>query len=224
MSTGGQNTAVGHNAAKKNTTGTDQVAIGDNALEDETDGYGNTAVGSNTMSEANGSQFNTAYGMYALRNVTGNKNIGIGYGAGDNITSGSNNVIIGSIDASAVDVSDSLIIASGDGTPTWITGDSTGAIAMNHKADVIAVSSSTTTLTLGQTGSYIYWTGGDVTLPASGTVGTQYTIINDTGSSDSVTLNGSNCAMATGFTNAAIADHELASFVCVTANTWIQVG
>jgi hypothetical protein len=35
--------------------------------------------------------------------------------------------------------------------------------------------------------------------------------------------------MVAGFTSAtnattAISDHELASFVCVTANTWIQVG
>ena len=84
--------------------------------------------------------------------------------------------------------------------------------------------SGNTTLTLAQTGSYVYWTGGTLTLPASGTVGTQYTVINNKGSQASIALNSTNCSMISGFTNAAIADHELASFICVTANNWIMVG
>ena len=94
---------------------------------------------------------------------------------------------------------------------------------MTSRANVVAVSSNTT-LTLAQSGSYVYWTGGTLTLPASGTVGTQYTVINNKGSAASITLNGTNCSMISGFTNAPIADHELASFVCVTANNWILVG
>ena len=52
---------------------------------------------------------------------------------------------------------------------------------------------------------------------------------NNTGGSATVAVNASNCSLVAGFSGAtnattAIADHELASFVCVTANTWIQVG
>ena len=56
---------------------------------------------------------------------------------------------------------------------------------MNHKADVIAVSSNTT-LTNAQTGSYVYWTAGTLTLPANSEVGTQFTIFNNTGGSATV--------------------------------------
>ena len=152
--------------------------------------------------------------------------LGVGFGAGDNITSGSNNVMIGGADAASATGSDQLSISSGDGSPVWITGNSTGGIF--SQAGVVAVSSNTT-LTLAQSGAYIYWTNGSLTLPASGTVGTQYTVFNNTGASATVVVNGSNCAMVAGFTSAtnattAIADHEGASFVCVTANNWVQVG
>ena len=59
---------------------------------------------------------------------TGSYNIGVGFGAGDNITSGSNNVMIGGADAASATGSDQLSISSGDGSPVWITGDSAGKI------------------------------------------------------------------------------------------------
>ncbi len=108
-----------------------------------------------------------------------------------------------------------------------LTIGSSGEVAipgqMTSRANVVAASSNTT-LTIAQSGSYVYWTGGTLTLPASGTVGTQYTVINNKGSQASIALNSTNCSMISGFTNAAIADHELASFICVTANNWIMVG
>ena len=135
-------------------------------------------------------------------------------------------MVIGNADVESATGDDQLSISSGDGSPVWITGNSTGGIF--SQAGVVAVSSNTT-LTLAQSGAYIYWTNGSLTLPASGTVGTQYTVFNNTGASATVVVNGSNCAMVAGFTSAtnattAIADHEGASFVCVTANNWVQVG
>ena len=245
--TGNNNVAIGFEAMEcaANSNADDNVAIGKQALKAAADGTsGNVAIGVMSLYAATGDD-NVAIGINSANSITtGQRNVFvgteagealvddnnstiIGHQAGNNLTAGNGNVIIGCYtDAPSATASGQLAIGTAEGINNpfyWILGDNTGAITFNHKADVVAVSSNTT-LTLAQTGSYIYWTGGDVTLPASGTVGTQYTIINDTGSSDSVTLNGSNCAMSTGFTNAAIADHELASFVCVTANTWIQVG
>jgi|21_taG_2_1085346.scaffolds.fasta_scaffold04474_2 hypothetical protein len=154
--------------------------------------------------------------------TSGHNNIAIGYAAQTaGFGTGANNVVIGGSTSVTADSDSQLKIASGNGGVTWITGNSSGGI--NSKAEVVAVSGNTT-LTLAQSGSYVYWTGGTLTLPASGTVGTQYTVINNKGSQASIALNSTNCSMISGFTNAAIADHELASFICVTANNWIMVG
>ena len=78
------------------------------------------------------------------------------------------------------------------------TGQVTISAQMTSKANVVAVSSNTT-LTLAQSGSYVFWTNGSLTLPASGTVGTQYTIFNNTGGSATVQLNASNCSIVSGW-------------------------
>ncbi len=247
ITTGDENTLLGYQSGTTLTTASKSVAVGYRSLYNTDTGDRNTAVGYLSMEGAanNSADQNAAFGGYTLKNVqdgatgntglgylslsavtTGDKNIAIGYESGDNITTGSNNVVIGAADVSSATGSDQLSISSGDGGVSWITGNSSGGI--NSKAEVVAVSGNTT-LTLAQTGAYIYWTAGTLTLPASGTVGTQYTVINNTGGSATVAVNASNCSLVAGFSGAtnattAIADHELASFVCVTANTWIQVG
>jgi len=250
--TGGMNTAIGWLSMNNEGVGQNNIAIGDmtmqqteaannNVVIGNSAGYGdssgsptnsgddNTAIGYQAMQYWKQGDGNTALGYQAYQGTSntanGNKNISIGWTAGNNLTSGSNNVVIGAADVTATG-NDQLSISSGDGSPVWITGNSVGGI--NSQAVVVAVAGNTT-LTLAQTGSYAYWTSGTLTLPASGTVGTQYTVINNTGASATVAVNATNCAMIAGFTSAtnattAIADHELASFVCVTANNWIQVG
>ena len=47
----------------------------------------------NVVTDSTG--FNSAFGRSALQLVTGSYNTGVGAGAGENITSGSGNVIIG---------------------------------------------------------------------------------------------------------------------------------
>ena len=216
-------------AGRAITTNANNVIIGSYAGDSIT-GAGNTIIGTQAATSASGgaAERNTIMGNYAAGALTtGDKNIILGDYSGKNITTGNNNVIIGGdINAPSATADDQLLVASGDGGVTWITGNSSGGI--NSKAEVVAVSGNTT-LTLAQTGAYIYWTAGTLTLPASGTVGTQYTVINNTGGSATVAVNASNCSLIAGFSGAtnattAIADHELASFVCVTANTWIQVG
>ena len=95
---------------------------------------------------------------------------------------------------------------------------------MTSRANVVAVSTNTT-LSLAQSGSYVYWTNGTLTLPANGTAGTQYTIFNNRGSSASVSLNASNCSIVSGWPSiTATGDHEAVTFVCVSANNWVQIG
>jgi len=227
-STSVESTYIGYYAGRNNLSNYN-VAIGAEAMITYGDKTAerNTAIGNAALKVIETGDKNTSVGGYSgIAVTTGSDNIFLGYSAGDNITTGDNNVVIGAADVSSATGDDQLSISSGDGGVTWITGNSSGGI--NSKAEVVAVSGNTT-LTLAQTGAYIYWTAGTLTLPASGTVGTQYTVINNTGGSATVAVNGSNCSMVAGFTSAtnattAISDHELASFVCVTANTWIQVG
>jgi hypothetical protein len=95
--TGLRNVAVGGGySLAANTTGFHNVAVGgDNSLAANTIGDRNVAVGGVSSLEANttGNQ-NIALGG-ALRISTGNNNIGIGEDAGDNLTAGDNNILIG---------------------------------------------------------------------------------------------------------------------------------
>ena len=62
--------------------------------------------------------------------TTGGYNVTVGYGAGDNITSGDGNVIIGNVDAASATDDVQLKITGYDGTTTanWISGESTGNV------------------------------------------------------------------------------------------------
>ena len=111
--TGFYNTAVGDNALGPNTTGNHNAAMGDHALEANTTGSFNTATGHQAIGNITTGNNNTATGTYALfndvtgngntadgifalGNATGSRNIGIGVDAGCHLTSGDNNIFIGS--------------------------------------------------------------------------------------------------------------------------------
>lgn len=90
-------------------------------------------------------------------------------------------------------------------------------------AGVKAVSSNTT-LTDNESGSYVYWTGGTLTLPATAIKGQQFTVINNTGGSATPSLGTSN-SIATGWTaHAAMADETARTYISVATNTWIYIG
>ena len=64
--------------------------------------------------------------------TSGDYNIAFGKDAGDNITSGSGNVVIGIADVSSATGDDQLSISDGeDGSIVWITGESTGNVEIN---------------------------------------------------------------------------------------------
>jgi len=244
---GAHNIAIGYEAMEcaANSDVDDNVAIGTAALKAATDGTsGNVAIGKYALTVATKDD-NVAVGLNAANSITtgernvmigteaghaladDNNSVIIGYQAGDNLTAGNGNVVIGCYtDAPSATDDGQLVIGTSTAVNSpyyWILGDSTGAITFNHKADVVAVSGNTT-LTLAQTGSYIYWTGGSCTLPANATVGSQYTIFNNTGAPATVGLGTNNSIVSGGASNAAVADNDSTSYVCVASTNWWQVG
>jgi len=94
---GSNNTALGYEAMGKTNSGGDNVAIGRAALLDNTTSSGSVAVGVEALENMTGVE-NTAVGKQALRGVgsaTGTYNVAIGVMAGDSITSGYRNTLLG---------------------------------------------------------------------------------------------------------------------------------
>ena len=94
---GYENTATGVNALGSNTYGARNTAMGVEALLNNLDGGYNTAVGYRALRRASlgGYSYNTALGAEALYNNTGSANIGVGFNAGVNLTTGDLNIDIG---------------------------------------------------------------------------------------------------------------------------------
>jgi len=93
--TGNSNTANGSEALESNTTGFQNMANGVNALFSNSTGYRNTANGYNALFSNTTGNRNTAEGFQALYNNTGSDNVGLGFNAGNNLTTGGGNVCIG---------------------------------------------------------------------------------------------------------------------------------
>jgi uncharacterized coiled-coil protein SlyX len=110
--TGSENTATGAEALYNNTTGNFNTAIGKNALANSTTasantatgylalvfnetGYRNTANGAFALENNIAGHGNTAIGFQALYQNNGSDNVGLGFNAGNFLTTGSGNVCIG---------------------------------------------------------------------------------------------------------------------------------
>jgi len=94
--TGSYNTASGANALSSNTTADYNTASGYRALNSN-NGVSNTASGYEALYTNTTGTENTASGVHALAaNMSGSNNIAEGYHAGYNLTTGSNNIDIGS--------------------------------------------------------------------------------------------------------------------------------
>ena len=75
------------------------MANGVNALDRNSTGYRNTANGVDALISNSTGNRNTADGFQALYNNTGSDNVGLGFNAGYNLTTGSNNIDIGAFGA-----------------------------------------------------------------------------------------------------------------------------
>lgn len=136
VNSGGRNTGIGHRAGENLTTGSFNTYVGDDTSRKNVIGSNNSSYGANALEGATNSShsYNSAFGSESLKCVTtGGRNIGIGYQAGDNITTGSGSVIIGSVDADSATGDRQLKIAGYDGstTTTWIKGDNTGQLTIS---------------------------------------------------------------------------------------------
>jgi len=131
------NTNIGSNAGFSIGNGGEyNVNVGAFSGNKNINGDRNTSVGSNALQGQSSQSHsdNSAFGYRSLfLNTTGTKNIAIGSYAGDNITSGSGNIIIGCIDADSATGDRQLKISGNDGstTTTWIDGSSSGVLTFN---------------------------------------------------------------------------------------------
>jgi len=91
---GSWNTASGSHALASNSTGFRNTANGFETLVANTEGFENTASGYQALHSNTTGERNTAIGTYALFYNTGDLNVALGRGAGDQLTSGSNNIHI----------------------------------------------------------------------------------------------------------------------------------
>jgi len=103
--TGVFNTAVGYNALLFNVNGSSNTAFGNNSQGLNLSGNSNTSLGLSALYNNQTGSFNTAIGHTALVNNLGDLNIAIGQSSGSDITTGSNNVILGSYTGAAAPIS-----------------------------------------------------------------------------------------------------------------------
>jgi hypothetical protein len=96
VNTGTNNTFIGYQSGKANTTGTNNTAVGFKSLDVSTTGATNTAFGANSLGTNTTGSANTAVGAFSMfSNIGGVYNTAIGDSSLQNNTSGINNVAIG---------------------------------------------------------------------------------------------------------------------------------
>jgi trimeric autotransporter adhesin len=125
--TGSYNTATGRAALTGNSTGTRNTANGVNALWSN-NGNDNTATGNSALSSNLTGSGNTGNGVAALSSkYYGDNNIAVGFHAGINLSTGSNNIYVGNLGVR----SESGVIrigTTGTHTKTFIAGISGGTV------------------------------------------------------------------------------------------------
>jgi hypothetical protein len=117
---GSFNTAIGVDAFSKNTTAGNNTATGYRALFINTTGVQNTAYGAGALSLNTTGNGNVAEGTSALYNNSGSFNVAVGYNAGGNLTTGSNNNDIGALGVAGE--SNTMRIGTVRQTATFIAG------------------------------------------------------------------------------------------------------
>jgi hypothetical protein len=113
---GFSNSAFGWSALASNFTGNSNTATGESALFRNTFGSGNTAIGSGSLASNTEGGENTAIGFGALvSNTTGGSNTALGHFAGNQVSTASNVIAIGT---PGLNVSNSCFIGNIFGVPS----------------------------------------------------------------------------------------------------------
>jgi hypothetical protein len=171
ISSGDYNTFVGTAIANSLSSGDNNTFIGQSAGNGLTTGSGNTGIGVGAIGSVSVNGENTAIGFNALSGATGGANIGIGAYAGQNITGGVRNVVIG----------------HSSGVPTPANGDQLSIVnaiyGINNNASGASISA-------GNIGLYVQVPTARLHLPAGGTVAGTAALKLTTGNLLSVVENG----------------------------------
>ena len=143
LENGSSNTAVGRGSLSENTSGNNNTAIGKSALFRNTTGVQNVAIGSTALalSSTGAVSNNVAIGNAALDGLDPgqNGNTAIGAGAGRDLDTGTENIIIGlSAEASATNMSNEITLGDDGaksfripGSSFYINGGSEGTTGSN---------------------------------------------------------------------------------------------
>jgi hypothetical protein len=241
--TGGFNVAVGRFALTSATTGASNTAIGQNALFTLTVNSSNVAVGQSSLYFAEAPE-NTAVGRYSGSAVTsGGQNTFVGYNAGysgtNNLTTGSNNILIGNnAAASAATVSNEITFGNASITKLRVPG-------LSIDWDVNAVpfrnipqnsQSAAYTAVIGDSGKHILHPSADTTartftIPANGSVaypiGTALTFVNQNGAGTvtiAITTDTMRLAGAGTTGSRTLAANGVATAIKITSTEWIISG
>lgn len=135
------NTAVGYEALKADTSGYENTAIGSQALTANTTGADNTAIGPYTLMGNTTGEFNTAIGPFALSvNTSGSYNVSIGHASGSLVSTGTLNTLVGSAAANTLSTGSSNTIIGRLAATTLGTGSSN--VVIGESADVSSASAS----------------------------------------------------------------------------------
>jgi hypothetical protein len=145
--TGADATAVGAYALDANLSGGSNTAVGRSSLSANTTGHYNTAVGHDALAVAVDGDMNTAFGFAALANVVSDSagqdclNIGIGAYAGNEITSGIQNIAIGSytLDNGAGGTGDNNVVMGNWSFSNATTGEGNTLIGHGTGYDGVAL-------------------------------------------------------------------------------------
>tara|TARA_B100000131_G_scaffold203806_2_gene195871 strand:- start:79704 stop:80297 length:594 start_codon:yes stop_codon:yes gene_type:complete len=152
-------------------------------------------------------------------------------GAGVDVTNSGTTITVAGETASdsnagIVELATTAEAIAGTDTARAITAE--GLLAKVNEI-VVNSSASTTTLTASQSGAVVFLNHANAacTLPNGCAVGTHFTIINNTGASETIGLN-TNGVTVTGMANNVISDHMSKTFICVnlagSVSSWAVIG
>jgi hypothetical protein len=168
------NTVLGANAANANNSGGSNTVIGSSALFSATAITGAVAVGISALGSSSAGDYNTAIGNGAGYGSYGSNNTYLGYNSGYTMTTGANNVIIGSFQGGTSPISGSgsgWVVVSNGSAAVQLAIDSTGVATFPRGPVVVYTptpgSSITTTATL---------TNADIQTQIINTTGSSYTV------------------------------------------------
>ena len=139
INSGHDNTLIGYGAGQNVTTSSNNTVLGADALATVNGGSHNVAIGRAAMGSTGTNVAGcVAVGLDTLEGTTGNYNTGVGYRAGNALTSGAKNTIIGAYtgNSGGLDIrssSNNIILSDGDGNIRLYT-DSSGSTLFGYTA------------------------------------------------------------------------------------------